>query len=878
VYEYTKEAPSSEHIRREKQRSQAFQGLTGSKAGIRGLVRYWLEHSSGVVTPNASECFFQCSSALGRASWANYALSARPPYDDTVFSVSEWRAFLMSASRATVPSMPLGNRTPRALFLALSDVWLAWLNEADIPGLFLKDTGTGSATLVGGACDALRENHDPSGLPRALEILQGAPEAYYWQMPIAQYVYEMGQSDGFEAIASRARERSYCGDSYHAFLMVADECQARAFLAARECPPGREPPSMFIPPGRLDLDRGAARLLMEDPSMRPIWEGDLPSEETRYGAKWQSVIAQGSPALTSGQLLAAAERAGELGSDRGRVFFLSLLGRKDSVEGTDRLIAYVVSGLGKRGWSDSVGHQAARVLMSRAVLPGASPATLAAVEALAPDERRCVVDRMLQSAGLIPDLETPMLRCGNSGESWVRRPNPEQDSYESLLPQLHPQVLFKLAGWVSKLADMGPLLAAIPLPEAERELNRLVEEGNAQAITALWRHQRSLPKSIALRLLANPALSLSTATYLRLRLSEEGDDEAYAWLSRHLVAHFGDSKDPLWTFQPAILDEAERRKDTVTLLTLLNAAAAARQTARPPRFIGPRRTLAPVGGPFEARLLSAVIRLSPGSITRLRKMYDLHDEAELILALQGIAQAHSARAESWLQAIFTDAQQFKSSYGPPDGTVAPALASALAATGTRWCRDKLFESGRWDLLANLGDKRVLEEPQPSSPWWVRTRAANAFLVGGLDQAIRWTMPDEYAALKVSYFAYRGDPFAAERGPNLDRLHASAAALTQRFPGLSNADKIRSLALIGSSPSCWSDGLLRTALQDPYAPVRMTALFFLLEHPRNGFEPELSRVETSDVFPWCRRLAREFRYIESDPLDPRSHPQFTLIPR
>jgi hypothetical protein len=203
---------------------------------------------------------------------------------------------------------------------------------------------------------------------------------------------------------------------------------------------------------------------------------------------------------------------------------------------------------------------------------------------------------------------------------------------------------------------------------------------------------------------------------------------------------------------------------------------------------------------------------------------------------------------------------------------------ALLATGTPWCRDQLYEMKQWALLGQLGDPRAAEEEETPSLLGYRQEQevmVCAFQAGDVRKAIS-------IASRLVQERQQGLAYVRPQGGIPDskyfperRLEDILSKLVQLYPALSPKERLACFRLLGASPKYWPNDLIVQMLNDAFAPVRVSVLLFLLEHPRGGFRDNVARIEKEDPYPWCRRIAHEILLFQPDPLNPEQGIRFTI---
>ena len=202
---------------------------------------------------------------------------------------------------------------------------------------------------------------------------------------------------------------------------------------------------------------------------------------------------------------------------------------------------------------------------------------------------------------------------------------------------------------------------------------------------------------------------------------------------------------------------------------------------------------------------------------------------------------------------------------------------ALTQAGTPWCRDQLYEMKQWALLARMGDVRTAPmEASERNFGSEREAMLNAFAAGDLKKAICWaTRIANKNKTPITFARPKGGGLAGLKSYPRGRLRAIMNDFVVLFPSLPPQQRMACFQFLGSEPDYWPDALVSAMFKDPFAPVRLSVLLYLLEHPRDGFQEDLKKIEVSDPYPWCRRVAHEILIFSPDPLNPGQGIRFEL---
>ena len=280
-----------------------------------------------------------------------------------------------------------------------------------------------------------------------------------------------------------------------------------------------------------------------------------------------------------------------------------------------------------------------------------------------------------------------------------------------------------------------------------------------------------------------------------------------------------------------------------------------------------------------SQLLALMIRADQEAATSLFSRTDFTNQHTVQEALHTAAYAASPHGEPLLKKMAFLTKRWVNS--PPSDRVKDPMfhewTYSLTQTGTPWCRDQLYEVKQWALLARMGDVRAGQmEATPGNFQPEREAMLNAFAAGDLKKAVNWAarIVNEN---KTSITSARpsGGGLVGLRSYPKGRLSSIMVEFVALFPSLPPQQKMACFQFLGSEPDYWPDALVSDMFNDPFAPVRLSVLLYLLEHPRDGFQEDLRKIEASDPYPWCRRVAHEILIFHPDPLNPGQGIRFEL---
>ncbi len=855
---------------RQNARQAALHHLTESRDGIRVLMAYYLKETSVEFSPPLVEI-------AGSLVWPIHNGFGKDP---RFLSADEVRSILLSSNRAPFrfDIQPIVDSLPFDYLAELQDVWISWLEqvrgECLVPPGKSPATLTADAGLLRTACQALTWTHDPEGIPRVLVILRETPQGVLPYDAI-RYLCSMGASDGFGDMV-RLLQGEPCNRGVYGDLSVADERQAKALYDVLQCDPkspfyGRNFPyqGSSYPVGiRSDLCRGIAPFLIRNPKMRTAWEA---SKDVWF----YPIFEYGASALKDSEILGEAKKAEARGDPKLEAFWIDLLGRRDSIVGNDWLIASTKYASGKPQTWQEVPRAASKTLLRR-LLGNDSSRLLATINSMPKSERQLLVTQILAGSGWFPQLGPPQLVCGvGMGSDWQKSPPPEPPSMVPLFIRYQDKLL-PLMNQVAEPDKLVDTYAVMTSPEARQRFLGILEKGDATAIQASWTLSIEVPVQRLKNLLAQPGLTEGNKAFLLLRLSEEGDSGAYEELKREFLSSPGKAPDALSRFRSAVLDEVTRRKD-ISALVMAIENTEAKQTApsSTPKELMPMAYGEIVDLSPQAPLLSRLIRLDPDKAWSYLKQIDLTELKGQVSLLQVASMASSPNAESALKRLEKASQGWASL--PPRELETSKIVSlwtyALRTTNTPWCRDQLAKRNDWSTLAELGDPRGASPPCASNR---SCGCPNAFLAGDLRQAIACASKQQASErYPRSYVDPGRRVLPIPKWYAREHLGPIMTDFTALFPSLGTRDRMTALSMLPANAECWPDALCATLLKDPFAPVRLTVLMYLLEHPRVSLKAEIRHAEASDPMPWCRRLAHEILVFKPDPFESQRGVRFAL---
>jgi hypothetical protein len=741
----------------------------------------------------------------------------------------------------------------------LSGVWRDWLQAAkdadyrtcertEIPG----STGYGAARpagsyLAAAACEALAVVNDPCDLVTVREFHR--PSA--WEAgaagSCARYLTNLGDPQDWITVRSlRLADEHTAWEAFAEGLFIGHSGKLRW--------------STYWPEGstRPDLQRGLWAALAEKPGVRRRMI------EAHRGASYSNSPLDGirfvGHELDESTIRAMIEEAIALEQEQLAAKWLEALGRKDDL--VDVVYLLRMTGIqpqrgGRTGFPPArySGTQSAarRAVVRQLLLQPA--ATIHEVERLFADDADAFLTEVVRSTNLFPRVGGPWqprhpvhVRRGMDRNRLFR----SLTQYRSMIVQHEVALL----AWIDRVDDPTILASTYALMESKESLERLsamVSVAGSPAIESAWASGRFIDHRALVDALHVDEVSGWDRTMILLMLSEGGDPSAYESLAERLdlAPPFPDEafRDPT-----AVLKEVARRGDWDRLARNTVRYAKTCDAVQPAdRFVCDR---------IVQESLVELLRYRPDLVSPW-----FGENLEVNTLLAAADKANSPKTEAFLQQLEPRVRGLMNEY--------PKLnrqwVRALTSTGTDWCRDVLVAESedRWSGahagLALLGDDRTLDLSSAMS--W-RERQQIAVMLGRFDVVIA-REPGSRSFRPYSRpigSKGRGGLPAASDWPS-GRLDQVIDSLLKE---LALADARRRLDLISTlrpEREFWPDRLLTRLLDDEYGPVRLSALLYLLNHPRAGYEGVVEKIAEEDPYPWCHRLAREVLIFKPDPLDP-----------
>jgi hypothetical protein len=548
------------------------------------------------------------------------------------------------------------------------------------------------------------------------------------------------------------------------------------------------------------------------------------------------------------------------------VAWLEALGRRDDLDDLEFLIrmAGYPPTTDTTDRQDQPGSSRIRIGALRAIarqLLIEPELSLDRINRLNPQDAKALMRDMVNATRLIPRLGRP----GQRGHSNFSRHRVDRKRLRSALSRselfilTHQDALLK---WIGRIDDpfvLGPTYALMDSPEATARLSNLVRRGNPQAIESAWVLERRLDPRVLHEALQSSELSGWDRTMVDLILSEGGGRKAYASLEAQFEAAppFPDSafRDPT-----GIAREIARRENwQLVAETTQRLVEGYSQLADVDRDVCDR---------IITTCLAELLRNRPRLV--IPSMTDALPSAVLV---QAVISAESTNSEELLNKIESRTTEDTTGEWP---ALSGWWVSALRATGTEWSRDTLanhseeLRSDAFLALAWLGDDRALELCPSKN---IRQRQQLAFLLARPDKA-----PESDPGFQSRSFFSK--PSALGRfalpPPNEWPEGRIDEMIDSLLLHLSIAEPRRRLFLISKlrpEVEFWPDRLLDKLLLDDFGPVRLSALLYLLQHPRPELSSRIRRLLESDPYPWCRRVAREIMIFDPDPLIPGTGIEF-----
>lgn len=870
-------------------RHAAFESLLSSKEGLRALVVYWLSHSKEQVTPHMAECLSTCCVYLDLALHEKTSrLGSSTGLD--ILSEEQWRAFLLSLELEPrrwpggFPGRFQTDSMPVQLTTNLQQVWMSWLMASRTDGLSVEARKLGptqDSIFFFGATQALWQACDPAGLGRTLAMLQDA-DLGVLPGPAGEYLRAMGEAEGFEPL-NRLLSKEACGSGALSVLALADEDSAKqlydrfqwptyAGYKGTSFPPGRE--------GRPDLLRGLALPFLSDPALREMWERAC--EENPSNPNWYIEIPRRAvPVLRADKILEEALHAERSNRPRLLALWIDALGRKNSTAGTSDLMRWATSveGLSANPGARQLVSEAAGTALLRRAVGSERESLLTELRSLAATERSKVAEQMLRCGGILP-RPGPALLEGMSADEQVQRKAEGWDSASFCkMIRFNQGALLPLMSLVDGQERMVGTYALMTCQRGLDRFSELLRSGDRTAVSLAWRYSLPVSADSLKRALSKPSLSLGDQILLRLRLSELGDSQTFDVLKKDLSSSLRNPAQPLRPWYLSIWEEMARRRDATGLLQSdILLAKSVDPPGTTPGMSGKSLIVIREG------LLACLLRIAPeAALARLAGFIPTREEDRRVL-LHISSNANSANAERVLRRLSTLTSDWKNSTAEErqKREVLILWGPALQKTGTKWCRDQLFLMGQWDALAELGDPRSAQIEVGSGPYQLNGDLIRDSLLGDdVPKAISILLSNygrSHTNVWIApYVSIPGRRLPEMRTYPQERFAAVRKSYMLALSKLSPWDRVQALTLLGSEDGWWSDQMLRTLLQDACGPVRLSILLYLLEHPRTSLREDALRMEKSDPYPWCRRVAKEIRLFELDPLHPEEGIRF-IVPK
>ncbi len=741
---------------------------------------------------------------------------------------------------------------------AFSGIWRDWLQAArdadyrqcertEIPG----SSGYGAAMpagsyLAAAACGGLAVVNDPCDLEMVREFHRPSAWDSKAAGSCARYLTNLGDPQDWIAVRS---------------LQLADERTAwKAFAEGLYIEhSGKLRWSKYWPEGstRPDLQRGLWAALAEKPGVRRRLI------EAHRGASYSNSPLDGIRSvgheLDELKIKTMVDEAVTLEQEHLASMWLEALGRKDDLVDVGYLLR--MSGIRAEPGSGNSRYPArytriqlgAQRAVVRQLLLDPEP-TIDALAAWTTDGAEAFLSELIRSTRLFPHVGAQGPRCIDHLRYSIDRKRMIRSyaSYQPVISQ-HRESLLKWIGRIDDPSTLAPVYALMGSSSSIGRLSKMVQAGSLPGIEMAWATKSAIDHQALVDALRLDKVSGWHQTMVELMLSEGGDSHAYETLAARLdsAPPFSDEafRDPT-----AILVEMSRRGEWERLARNANRIAQNQDALVPAdRVVSVR---------FVQAALVELLRNRPDLVrSKLWESLEIH---ELLAAVE---KANSPNAEAFLQQLEPRVRKLMDQYPKLDRQ----WVAALTSTGTEWSRDMLVaeSENRWTGahvgLALLGDDRALDLSVAMS--W-RERQQIAVMLGRFDVVIaREPGSTSYRPYSrpIGSKGRGGLPVASDwPSRRLDQV------IDSLLKELTLADARRRLDLILTlrpEREFWPDRLLTRLLDDEYGPMRLSALLYLLEYPRAGYEGIAEKMAEEDPYPWCRRLAREILRFKPDPLDP-----------
>ena len=781
-------------------------------------------------------------------------------------SLQEYRDLLRSFVRLQSPitnTNEIIKKTPFGRLEKLQDIWLEWL-DAVRPEKLAEDIRTNDSPpdldLFRGACEALACTSNPNGIPRILTMLKDVPNDARI-CDAAAYVIRVGASEAFSPEGGPCWIYS-CGKIVPPVKVIEIAGESQAEYCFRTY--GFSAVNIYL--NRPDFMRGLARAILNEPDLHEEWIQTCKAGSQMVAA-YLAIFRKGSAAIEDKIALGESLAAEKSGLAEVQSTFISIMGQKDSVVGTEHLIRWALAGSGAQAPSH-LQNTVARALLRRS-LGKASGSLFKAVESIEERQRSLIAEKVLESAGILPPA-TRLADCGVRSNPFVRKVNISEIHRQKPLYITHHEKLLK---WMDMIEKQERLWGAYALMTDEKSRQRFLEiirTGDPDAISMVWVNSLSIPREVMRSVLALPGLPEHSQMHLWLRLSEEGDDQAYEFLKRQLISHLDSKtiKTDKWCL--AIMDEMARRRDAQTLAKICESGKDSGTSSGEMVVNGSSFSFGP-----SDHALTLLLRLDPKACEGVLARHNWSDEEErkkmLLLAISASAPGAEALlrymsflGEEWEQA--SQSERWK------NGTLS-LWTQALYSTGTPWCKDQLASMKCWYYLAQLGDMRASQADEKSADTWIRVDPIGLWLLSGeVLKAVEGAVSRRDASIERREKGPFPPCYIKIGGPNLpdmkkfpkEQWNILLAKYAALLPTLRSQDRVTALSLLGTEKEWWPENLLRITLRDPFPPVRLSVLLYLAEHPRDEVRDEIVRIEKRDPYPWCRRVAHEILVFDPDP--------------
>ncbi|OGF65068.1 MAG: hypothetical protein A2Y62_04615 [Candidatus Fischerbacteria bacterium RBG_13_37_8] len=839
--------------------------LTSSKEGNELLLQFILAHPEHKLRRMAQAINYELiQHKLDMAFWTFVANHLDNYYD----TFASWAVKLPYEER-----------------LKLVDVWLEQLNKINPADIAIKNESQKTERevfayhLIQNATKALYGIYDARIISAYHRILDEAP-ASSLLAGAAWTLYRMGDPESYSYLK---RYATALGLHQSSLLKIADERNAMDYARTAGLLDQQKIASLSTL--RPDLARGIVRNLLNDPAwVDYIKENGTVENSSKFHSLFNAISA-GASVFSDAEVLAWMKKAKNWDATDFMLIWIDILGKRDTTTGNEELmsIARYQCGAGtsqEERLCQMIRKNAARSL-GKHLLGKKRNDVIKRLQLMKQRDRGELVQCIMGALDLFPRVILPCsfnrFKCeGCSPSNYFQHFNPDNEPVAGYLQQYEDKLLDWII-WAPSSTDLSYTYGFMKSKEAHSRFTSFLDRISEDAILFSWIYKRYPSVPLLKGLLPYFKEGSIMHDMILFMLSESGDKETFLQLKHRFEEEKSAHAEPRnFTI---ILERYAQDKDYEALRQKADDWISQLSTQK--IWDSNSHNIKQ----YIIKIIALLLQQSPEKAMSLINQFDLNGDFFRTIIIEACRYSQTSHCEPALKlaARHYEMQNGLSMPQNPDPAEQRVWLNALQATNTEWCRDTIVQNADrigpnvFNMLASMGDQRALTvtisrgKDRVNMITWL-----GALSLGGIDQVVRNPeLQSERKIMELPAFDYDLEHyiFRKQVSPlsilnwSTEQKQTAQHALLESFKTYSAYERFALVHNIGATYAIWNDELIREALADSYAPVRLAMLQMLLHYPRPGLNKELENIAKTDPVPWCRRFAQEILLFRVELLSP-----------